>query len=480
MSDKIRFIYLIKPISHLIPNVPLPKYKVKTSEKIVWTSIVLFIFLVCSQIPLYGTYKTANSDPLHYMRVISASSHGSLMELGTTPAFTSSTVLSMLALFKVIEVDREIEEDRILYEQCEKLFAILISLGEAIAYVCVGSYGEIEKIGLVNCILLITQLTFAGIMVIVLDDLLSKGYGLVSGISLFVATNISENIMWKSFSPFTVTSEKGIEYEGAIIALFHLLMTHKNKKEALKRAFFRHRSPNLCNLISTVIIVLIVIYLRFFRVEIKVNSRRLPGEYIVKKIKLFYCSTTPIILLNAALSNVYNISEILYKRYKQFFIIRLIGEWKEKGGVYVPTGGLAYYISPPQNFADFLTNPIKSVIYVLFILTASGIFARTVVDMSEKSPRALARSFKSNGFFLEGLRENEESIYRKFEKIIPAVAALGGIVTGALQIIADLSNAIGSGTGILLLVGIILEIGSTTTEKDENGKVKKKVSTLLE
>ena len=40
----------------------------------------------------------------------------------------------------------------------------------------------------------------------VLDEILSKGYGLGSGISLFIATNISENIMWKSFSPFTVPS----------------------------------------------------------------------------------------------------------------------------------------------------------------------------------------------------------------------------------------------------------------------------------
>ena len=34
---------------------------------------------------------------------------------------------------------------------------------------------------------------FAGILVMVLDELLSKGYGLGSGISLFIATNISEN-----------------------------------------------------------------------------------------------------------------------------------------------------------------------------------------------------------------------------------------------------------------------------------------------
>ena len=78
--------------------------------------------------------------------------------------------------------------------------------------------------------LLIFQLVFAGLMVIDLDELLSKGYWLGSDISLFIATNISENIMWKSFSPFTVTSDRGIEYEGVIITAVHLLMTKKKIK----------------------------------------------------------------------------------------------------------------------------------------------------------------------------------------------------------------------------------------------------------
>ena len=65
----------------------------------------------------------------------------------------------------------------------------------------------------------------------VLDEILSKGYGLGSGISLFIATNISENIMRKSFSSFTVPSERGIEYEGAIINAANLLMIKKIKSK---------------------------------------------------------------------------------------------------------------------------------------------------------------------------------------------------------------------------------------------------------
>lgn len=93
-----------------------------------------------------------------------------------------------------------------------------------------------------------------------LDELLQKGYGLGSGISLFIATNICENILWKSFSPITIRTEQGTEFEGAIIALFHFLLTKSNKIYALQYAFYRQNAPNLSNLLATVLIVLVVIY----------------------------------------------------------------------------------------------------------------------------------------------------------------------------------------------------------------------------
>jgi preprotein translocase subunit SecY len=121
-------------------------------------------------------------------------------------------------------------------------------------------YGDIESIGVFKCFLLIFQLVAAGVLVMILDEVLSQGYGLGSGISLFIATNIAENIVWKAFSPFTVTSDSGVEYEGAIIAAVHFLITKKNKVEAMHRAFYRANIPNLSNLFATLVVFFIVIY----------------------------------------------------------------------------------------------------------------------------------------------------------------------------------------------------------------------------
>lgn len=94
-----------------------------------------------------------------------------------------------------------------------------------------------------------------------LDEMLQKGYGLGSGISLFIATNVSETILWKSLSPITIKTDGGTEFEGAIINFFHLLLTKSNKFNALYSAFLRESAPNLNNLFATVLVIALVIYL---------------------------------------------------------------------------------------------------------------------------------------------------------------------------------------------------------------------------
>ena len=473
--SEIRFIYLLKPILPFIPKISSPKRIIKKQEKLIWTAMVLFIFLICSQIPLYGIYQSEGADPLHWMRVILVSNKGTLMELGISPIITSSFVLQVFVGLHIISVDRDVQEDRHLLEACQKFFGLLITLGTSISYVYSGMYGSVELIGAKNCILLIIQLSFAGLMVMLLDELLSKGYGIGSGISLFMATNISENILWKSLSPITLITEKGVEYEGAITAAVHFLTTKSNKVEAIKRAFFRKRVANLSNLISTFIVFLLVLYLQGFRMEIKINNRKSPGYYYTQKIKLFYCSNTPIILQSALISNLYFISQVLYRRYQNFFLVKILGVWDYRNGDYIPVGGLSYYISPPKDIIDFIKDPFKSSLYSLFIILSSGFFAKTWIEISGKSARDLARELRNHNFFLEGIRENEESIYSKLNRYIPIAALLGGSCIGALQIFADLTGAIGSGTGILLLVNIIFDFFRDNDKLD-----KRRVSSLHE
>jgi len=151
-------------------------------------------------------------------------------------------------------------------------------LGQATVYVLTGLYGQPKDIGAGVCLLLIIQLLVAALIVILLDELLQKGYGLGSGINLFIATNICESIVWKAFFPTSVNIGCGSKFEGAIVSLFHLLFTWSDKGCALREVSWHERLPNVMNPISTVIIFAIVIYLQGFRIKIPVKSNKVDSE----------------------------------------------------------------------------------------------------------------------------------------------------------------------------------------------------------
>lgn len=465
----VRFLHLIRPVMCVLPEVAQPDRKIPFREKVLWTIITLFIFLVCCQIPLYGIQTSKSSDPLYWMRVILASNRGTLMELGISPIVTSGLVMQLLAGSKIIEVDQNLKEDRALFGGAQKLFGILITVGEAVAYVVSGMYGDVGQIGAGNAILIIIQLFFAGILVIILDEMLQKGYGLGSGISLFIATNICENIIWKAFSPTTINTGRGTEFEGAIIALFHLLITRTNKLRALKEAFYRQNLPNLTNLLATVLVFVIVIYFQGFRVDLPIKYQKFRGQQGTYPIKLFYTSNMPIILQTALVSNLYFISQLLYKKFSGNLLVRLLGTWQDvEGGPgqSVPVGGLAYYMSAPNSMTQILYDPIRFILYVAFILGSCALFSKTWIEVSGSSARDVAKQLRDQQMVMKGHRDS--SIVHVLNRYIPTAAAFGGMCIGALTMLADFMGAIGSGTGILMAVTIIYQYFETFAKEQAN------------
>jgi protein transport protein SEC61 subunit alpha len=460
MSSGVKFLQLIKPFMSVLPEVAQADRKVPFREKVLWTALTLFSFLVCCQIPLYGIRSSESSDPFYWSRVILASNRGTLMELGISPIVTSGLVMQLLAGVKIIDVDQSDKNERELFAGAQKLFGMIITIGQGTAYVLSGMYGDLADLGAGNAFLLVVQLFFAGILVIVWDELLQKGYGLGSGISLFIATNICETIIWKSLSPTTISTASGTQFEGAVIALFHLLITRTDKVRALREAFYRQNLPNITNLIATILVFAVVIYFQGFRVDLPVKHRNARGQSATYPIKLFYTSNIPIILQTALVSNLYFLSQMLFKRFPNFFLVHLFGSWRElegsqHSGQSIPVGGLAYYISPPSNVAELIRDPLHTIIYLIFVLTSCALFSRTWIQVSGSSPKDVAKQLKDQQMIIKGHRE--QSTIKTLYRYIPTAAAFGGLCIGALSVLADFMGAIGSGTGILLAVTIIYQ-----------------------
>lgn len=464
-----RMLNLVRPFLAILPDVAPPDKRIPFMRKAVYTVVSLLIYLVCSRLPLYGIKTSASADPMYWARVIFASSRGTTMELGISPVVTSGLVIQLLVGSKLLEIDTNVKSDVELMQGAEKLLGVLITVGQAVAYVVAGMYGDVRDLGVGNAILIVMQLFFAGIIVICLDELLKKGYGMGSAISLFIATNICENIVWKAFSPYTMQSARGVEFEGAVIALFHFLLTRTDKVKALKDAFYRANMPNVSSLLSTVIVFMVVVYFQGFRVDLPVRSKRNRGQSISYPIKLFYTSNMPIILQSALVSNLYFISQLLFKRYPGNLIVRLIGRWQELelGSHMVPVGGLVYYLSPPHSLEQVAANPVHALFYTAFMLSACALFSKTWIEVSGSSANDVARQLKDQSYFIQGHRDNVASLRKELNRYIPIAAAFGGMCIGALTIVADLFGAIGSGTGILLAVTIVYQYFETY-EKEKN------------
>ncbi|CAH8557274.1 unnamed protein product [Heterobilharzia americana] len=397
----VKFLDVVKPFCAILPEISRPERKIQFRERVLWTGITLMIFLFCCQIPLFGIMSSESADPLYWLRVISASNKGTLMELGISPIITSGLIMQLLAGIQVLSV------------------------------------GDAPKTEL--CSTERKNLTFAGLLVLMLDELLQKGYGLGSGISLFIATNICETIVWRAISPTTINTGRGTEFEGAIISLFHLLATRTDKVRALREAFYRQNLPNLMNILATILVFAVVIYFQSFRVDIAVKSIRYRGQTTSYPIKLFYTSNAPIMLQSALVSNLYVMSQMLASKFRGNFLINLLGVWSDG----------------EDSLGDMLVDPIHGILYIAFMLGSCAFFSKIWIDVSNSSAKDVVKQLKEQQTFVPGHREN--SMVHELNRYIPTAAALGGLCIGALSVLADFLGAIGSGTGILMAVTTIYQ-----------------------
>src|SRR5665647_850010 len=277
-----RFLSLFKPIGRILPEIKKPERKVSFNEKIFWTALVLVILLVMTEIPLYGVAQSA-SDQFGQLRVIFASNRGTLMELGIGPIVTAGLILQLLAGSSIIKCDMSNSEDRGLFTSASKVFSIVLTAVQAGAYILSGMYGT-TLTGPVILVIFI-QLISAGIIVMLMDELVQKGWGLGSGISLFIMAGVAQNILWSMFSP-----PAGL-FVGTLSAYLGHASPFNVGNPALTYVFGSAESgiyPTLLGFFATISVFLIVIYLQGIRIELPMSYAGYKGFRSRYPIKLLY------------------------------------------------------------------------------------------------------------------------------------------------------------------------------------------------
>lgn len=463
------YLQYIQPLCVFLPEIRKPTKKVSFREKSTYTAVVLFIFLLCCQIPLFGIEKPDGSDPLYWARMILASNRGSLMELGISPIVTSSMIAQLLVGMKILEAG-ETPAEKALFESIQKLFGMLITFGQAGFYVLSGMYGAPSEIGVVKTLMLIAQLNISGIIVVLLDELISN-YGFGSGLNLFISTNVCENIMWRFFSPTTTETIQGKQFEGAIVQYIAAILTGHggaNRFDAMVNAMHRSVIPGIYHCLATIFVFGVAIYFQGFKIDIQIQHSKVNTQRSTYPIKLFYTSTTPIMLHSTLMSNLFMMSQMLYTRYPGSVLSTVLGQWMKSGGHMVPVGGLCYYMNRPESFDHVVRDPMQCFGYMAFMLISCAFFSKTWLTVSGSQAKDVAKQLKSQQMIIAGHRD--QSAMAILNRYIPIAASFGGICIGALSILADFIGAVGSGTSILLAVSIVSNLHETVKkEQNESG-----------
>jgi len=209
---------------------------------------------------------------------------------------------------------------------------------------------------------------------------------------------------------------------------------------------------------TTLGVFAIIIYFNGMRVEIPVSYAKYRGFRGKFPLKLFYVSNIPVIFAAALFGNIYFVSQLLWQRYNNLnanFWLNLIGTFSIQGNQYQPSGGLVYYVVPPNSLSLTAADPLRALVYAILLVIGCVFFAVTWVEVGGMDSRTVARQLLDSGMQIEGFRRSEVPIRQMLDRYIPAVTILGGILIGVIAAGADFLGAFGSGTGILLTVGII-------------------------
>lgn len=461
-----------------MPEIKQPDREVAFKEKLMWTGIALIVYLIMSVIPLYGVDIAETEDYFYWMRVILASQRGTLTELGIGPIVTSGLIMQLLMGSNLIKINMADPYDRSLFTGAQKVLSMFLTVFNTLAYLLGGAFGDLNTIGPAAMVFIFLQLFFSGIIIILLDELLQKGWGLGSGVSLFIATGIAGQIFWNCFSFIEMT---GAHYDnlprGIVIAFFKLAAEDPSR---LGELWIRPSNlPGILSIFTTILIFAIVVYFESVTIDIPLQYagyRGFKGKY---PIKLLYVSNIPVILVSALYANILFFGQVLAApatgwlyQWNLGFWAELIGQFESTpgggaatGGYLNPTGGILYFMTPPQGFNSVIADPFRAVIYLCIFITLCIMFGRVWVEVSGLSSRDISKQIIDSGMQVPGFRRSERIVERILDRYIPTLTILCGIIVGVLSFFSDALGALSSGTGLLIAIGIIHQYAETISKE---------------
>ena len=230
-DEKVSMLYKLKPISDRLPTVTRPEGHVHFRTKMMWVVVVLVLYFVMTNVYIYGLDQTETLDLFAQYRTIMAGSSGSLLQLGIGPIVTASIIMQLFTGAKIIKLDLTNKKDKACYQSVLKLVVIFMIVFEAVPQVFgylvpseefVDTFGNIGAKGLI-----VLQLFLGSYIVFLMDELISK-WGIGSGISLFIAAGVAQQLFTGTFNWYAVDATQAMSLSnppaGAIPKAIYVVM----------------------------------------------------------------------------------------------------------------------------------------------------------------------------------------------------------------------------------------------------------------
>jgi len=439
---------LLDKIISYLPEVRGPKQKrIPFKEKLKWTLIILVLFYVLGLVPLFGLGENALQQ-FEFLSIILGASFGSIISLGIGPIVTASIVLQLLSGTGILNMDTSTTEGRQRFQGLQKVLSIFFIVIEGGIYVLMGGlapaaslagtslYGQLQGV-------LIFQLILGGILIMFMDEVVSK-WGFGSGLSLFIAAGVAQQIFIRAFNFFPSPTNPDIA-AGAIPSLFQSLSIGDVTTAALQVAA----------LVSTVLVFAICVYGQAMKVEIPLSFGRVRGQGMRWPLNFFYTSNIPVILVAALMANIQLFASLFEKWGHPIF-----GTFSGS----TPVSGFVYWVSAPRIVQNIIQGSfsgdmvIRAVLYALLFMIGSVIFSVFWMQTAGMDAKSQAKQIMSSGLQIPGFRRDERVLEKILSRYIWPLTIVGGAAVGLLAALADLTGALSNGTGILLAVMIVYKL----------------------
>ena len=432
---------VLEPIFKFIPEVKSPVHREDFNEKLKWTALILVLYYFLTQIPLYGVAQ-GSYDSFAALRAVMAGSFGSILTLGIGPIVTASIVLQLLVGSNLLDLDLSSHKDKSHFQATQKVLSIVFTIFEASVLVLTGNIVPIDGS---YTLILIFQLVIGALIIIYLDEVVSK-WGFGSGIGLFIAAGVCQQIMVGTFS--ILPAQDGL--------LAGIIPKFIQQATVGMPNFY-----NLIPLLATIIVFAVVLYGEAMRVEIPISHGSVRGHGRIRgsvgkyPLKFVYSSNMPVILTSALLVNV-----TLFANVFQKIGFPILGHLDKGKAV----DGIAWLLSTPK-LQMFITEPFHVLIYAIFFIGCCILFSYLWVEISGLNAKKISEQLHSSGIQIPGFRSSKRQLYKILKKYIPALTIISGIYVGLIAFLADLTGALGGGTGVLLTVGILHKLYEEMAEE---------------